>query len=204
VCLELDLKYQIQNNSNTQDIERIVDELDATFRQLDGQLCEVLDPDQHERWVFFVRTLYSLIAEQTSIQFKVRYVTGQIKKLEEFSVCHSVVDVNIFHFSSSNCPPVDPPTQVPARTQKAIFNVNIGCDFILPSFSIVHSSNFCYTGIFAVYTLRDHVPNATQSNCTFRENKVGSKIWASQRIGAIHNCRPTLTRFKIEQFGRRR
>lgn len=60
-----------QNNSNTQDIERIVDELDATFRQLDAQLCNVLDPDQHERWVFFVRTLYSLIAEQTSIQFKV-------------------------------------------------------------------------------------------------------------------------------------
>lgn len=59
-----------QNNSNTQDIERIVDELDATFRQLDGQLCEVLDSDQHERWVFFVRTLYSLIAEQTSIQVR--------------------------------------------------------------------------------------------------------------------------------------
>jgi hypothetical protein len=77
-----------QNNSNTQDIERIVDELDATYRQLDGQLCEVLDPDQHERWIFFVRTLYSLIAEQTSIQFKVRYVSGQIKKLEEFSVSY--------------------------------------------------------------------------------------------------------------------
>jgi hypothetical protein len=67
-----------QNDSNTQDIERIVDELDITFRQLDGQLCTILEPDQHERWVFFVRTLYSLIAEQTSIQFKVRYVTQQI------------------------------------------------------------------------------------------------------------------------------
>lgn len=75
-----------QNESNTQDIERIVDELDSTFRELDSQLCQILEPNQHERWVFFVRTLYSLIAEQTSIQFKVRYVSGQIKKLEEFSV----------------------------------------------------------------------------------------------------------------------
>ena len=77
-----------QNDSNTQDIEHIVDELDSTFRQLDEQLCQILEPDQHERWVFFVRTLYSLIAEQTSIQFKVRYVSQQIKKLEEFSFKH--------------------------------------------------------------------------------------------------------------------
>ncbi|KAI6215365.1 Patched-related protein 9 [Aphelenchoides besseyi] len=73
------------NEGNTRDVENIVDELDATFRRLDEQLCEILDSEQHERWVFFVRTSYSLIAEQTSIQFKVRYVTDQIKKLESFS-----------------------------------------------------------------------------------------------------------------------
>lgn len=74
------------NETHTQDVEKIVDELDATFRRLDAQLCTVLSADEHERWVFMISTLYSLIAEDTSIQAKVRYVNDMIRKLESFSV----------------------------------------------------------------------------------------------------------------------
>ena len=112
-----------QNEAHAIDVERIVDELDATFRRLDAQLCTVLSADEHERWVFFVSTLYSLIAEETSIQFKVRYVTEQIKKLEEFSVSffskdfpmHKIQFCRIFQFKPL-------PSTTPNRSASSSFN----------------------------------------------------------------------------------
>ncbi|CAD5222202.1 unnamed protein product [Bursaphelenchus xylophilus] len=74
-----------RNEQNLRDMEKLVDELDQTFQSLDGQLCQVLEQEEHEIWVFFVRTLYSLIAEESSIQSKVRLVYEQIRKLENFS-----------------------------------------------------------------------------------------------------------------------
>ncbi|CAD5216773.1 unnamed protein product [Bursaphelenchus okinawaensis] len=74
-----------RNDQNLRDMEKLVDELDLTFQGLDAQLCQILDAEEHGIWVFFVKTLYTLIAEESNIQSKVRLVYEQIRKLENFS-----------------------------------------------------------------------------------------------------------------------